>query len=171
MVKIIKEYLYLFVLLVLQTTFFTRIKIFGVIPNLVLVFSVCFFSVNKVPHSAFFGVVAGLMLDWIVGDKTGLNAIIFLYLGVFVSFVSNRFFYKRLVYIFILTFLISAVYNALFLTLNFYIWGKYINLKSFIKVFLQCVSDAIFSIAGYFLYVKTKKALNSALSFKKEVIF
>lgn len=169
--KNIKEYLYLFIFLILQTTLFARIKIFGVIPNLILVFSVCFFSVNKVPYSAFFGMISGLMLDWTVGTKTGLNAIIFLYLGVFVSFVSNKFFYKRLVYIVVLTFLSSLAYNIMFLTLNFYIWGIYINLKGALTLFVQCITDALFSVLGYFMYVRSKKALNSALSFKKEVIF
>lgn len=169
--KNIKEYLYLFILLILQTTLFTRIKFFGVIPNLVLVFSVCCFSVNKMSYSAVLGAVAGLMLDWVIGSKTGLNAIILLYLGAFASYISGKFFYKRLAYILILTFVTSTVYNILFLTLNFYIWGTTVNFMGILYVVYQAFIDALFSIIGYFLYVRYKNALNSELSFKKEVIF
>ncbi len=169
--KNIKEYLYLFILLILQTALFTRIKFFGAIPNLVLVFSVCVFSVNKMYYSAVFGVIAGLMLDWTVGSNTGLNAIILMYLGVLISYVSKKFFYKRLFYIMVLTFFTSIAYNVLFLTLNFYIWGISLNFAGILFVIYQGFVDAIFSIAGYFLYVRYKNALNSELSFKKEVIF
>lgn len=169
--KNIKEYGYLFILLILQTALFTRIKFFGAIPNLVLVFSVCVFSVNKMHYSAVFGAVAGLMLDWVVGSKTGLNAIILLYLGVFVSYISGKYFYKRGLYIIILTFLSSVVYNVLFLILNFYIWGVSLNFAGVIFVIYQAIIDALFAVLGYFFYVRYKNALNSELSFKKEVMF
>lgn len=167
--KNFREYLWMLILFLLQTTLCTRYKIYGVVPNLVLVFAVSFFAVNSIAQSALIAVFAGLMLDWTAG-RAGVNALILLYLGVLVSYVSGKFFYKRLVYIILLTFAADVLFNAAFLTLNFYIWGVFINFNSFLRVILQAAFDALLSIVFYFAYVKRKNAENIKLSFKKEVI-
>lgn len=168
--KKIKEYLWILILFLLQTTLCTRCKIFGTVPNLVLVFAVSCFAVNSVQRSAFIAVFAGLMLDWATG-RVGVNALILLYLSLLVSYASGRFFYKRFVYIVILTFSADVLYSVIYLALNFYIWGVFINFASFMRVVVQAAVDAALSAVCYFAYVKHKNRENTKLSFKKDVIF
>ena len=70
--------MWILILFLLQTTLCARYKIFGVVPNLVLVFAVSAFAVNSIPRSAFLAVFAGLMLDWSAG-RAGVNALLLLY--------------------------------------------------------------------------------------------
>lgn len=168
--KNFKEYLWILILFLLQTTLCARYKIFGIVPNLVLVFAVSVFAVNSIPRSAFFAVFAGLMLDWQAG-RAGVNALILLYLSLLVSYASEKFFYKRLVYIVILTFAADILYSVFYLALNFYIWGVFVNFWSFMRVIVQAAVDAVLSVICYFAYVKHKNRENTKLSFKKDVIF
>ncbi|UKI38040.1 MAG: hypothetical protein L6V93_08535 [Clostridiales bacterium] len=97
-------------------------KFSALCPNLVLVFAVSAFAVNSIPRSAFLAVFAGLMLDWSAG-RAGVNALLLLYLSLLVSYASEKFFYKRLVYIVILTFAADILYSVFYLALNFFTSG------------------------------------------------
>lgn len=165
-----KEFLWILILFLLQTTLFARYKILGVVPNVVLVYLVGVFCVNSVPVAALSGVFAGLMLDWMSG-RAGVNALILLYLGTLVSYVSAKFFYKRLIYIVLLTFAADVLFSLTFLALNFYIWGIFVNFASFVRIFLQAAVDCALSVICYFAYVRRRDKENAGLSFKKEVIF
>lgn len=167
--KNFKEYLWILILFLLQTTLCARYKIFGIVPNLVVVFAISCFAVNNIRRSAFYAVFAGLILDWSAG-RVGVNALILLYIALLVSYASEKFFYKRLFYIVAVTFAADILYSLLYLTLNFYIWGVFVNLASFIRVIVQAATDAALSVICYFAYVKHKNRENAKLSFKKDVI-
>lgn len=65
----------LLVPLALQTSLFPHLSSFGVIPNLILIITVCYGLLNGIQSGLFFGLLSGLCLDLAGSGILGVNII------------------------------------------------------------------------------------------------
>lgn len=117
------SYLTLVLLLILQTTLGAELAVFGVAPDLVLVFVLCrCLSLAPIPAAAF-GMVAGLLLDMAGGRLMGFHGILMLYVGLGASIFGNNFFRGNLYVSIAAAFCVTVVYQLLYAFFNFIIFG------------------------------------------------
>ena len=71
-----KYVLFILIPLALQTSLFSHLSLFGVIPNLVLITTVCYGLLQGFRSGLYFGLLAGLCLDLAGSGVLGINIII-----------------------------------------------------------------------------------------------
>jgi len=122
--KIIYYFLWILGLAVMQSTLLNYVRIFGVIPNLFLVFviSVAIMSGSPV-ESAIIGFISGFMLDSMTGHTIGPNMFLLMYAGVLNGIVFKRLIAGQYFGMFVTILLTSLAYYFLEYSLNFVIWG------------------------------------------------
>ena len=96
MINYILSYLTLVVLFIVQTTLGRYIDICGIAPNLVFVYILCYSMYNFPVRSAVLCIVAGIITDMYSMEYVGLNAILYMYIGLAISnfavdFISSKF--------------------------------------------------------------------------------
>ncbi|MBQ3573687.1 MAG: rod shape-determining protein MreD, partial [Clostridia bacterium] len=82
---------WLLIVALLQPTVIRWIEIFGIGPNIFLIFVIAAALICGKKAGAVCGLVFGLTLDMLVGRMIGVNALIFLYAGFFVGILCERF--------------------------------------------------------------------------------
>lgn len=83
--------IWLFAIAVLQPTLISSISIFGIGPNLFLVFIVAAAMIKGKKTGAVCGFVYGIAFDLIIGRMIGVNALIYMYAGLFAGILCERF--------------------------------------------------------------------------------
>lgn len=76
--------------LVLQVLFSTYFRISGIAPNILLVFVVSNSIIGDYKYGLFWGLITGLTLDIMIGRALGLNALLFMYIGLLTGLLSDR---------------------------------------------------------------------------------
>lgn len=105
-------------LIVIQTTFPEYAKIFGVKPNLILVFTICAALLDGSTVGAIIGGGAGLAMDLLSGKLIGLTALLGMYAGVVTGLANKRIFRNNIFVLLISVFATSVFYEGLVLFLN-----------------------------------------------------
>ncbi len=82
---------WLLIAALLQPTVMRWIAIFGIGPNIFLIFVIATALICGKKAGAVCGLVFGLTLDMLVGRMIGVNALVFLYAGFFVGILCERF--------------------------------------------------------------------------------
>ena len=97
--RIVFYLLWAVLLAVFQPTLARGMELWGIAPNLFLCFVVLIGFLRGAYEGAVCGAVFGLVFDLLVGRMIGINALIYLYLGLGAGFLSMHFFSgeKRLV--------------------------------------------------------------------------
>lgn len=89
--NIIFYLIWLIVLVVFQPTLFQGIRIFGVSPDMFLVFAVCTGLFRGKGEGAVVGCIFGFVFDLLVGKSIGISAIIYMYTGFVSGVIRERF--------------------------------------------------------------------------------
>ena len=89
--KVLFYGIWLFAIAILQPTLISAISIFGVAPDLFLVFVVAAAMLRGKRAGAICGVSSGLVFDLLIGRMIGVNAILFMYAGLFAGLVCEKF--------------------------------------------------------------------------------
>ncbi|MDD4493615.1 MAG: rod shape-determining protein MreD [Eubacteriales bacterium] len=139
-------------LIVMQTTVFDYIKIFGVKPNLMLVFIVCSALIGGETEGAVIGLILGFALDMVSGKLLGFNALLGMYTGLAIGVTNKRIYKDNLLVITAAIFLTTLVYEWLVYLLNT-IFDKEVALNllnPFTKIILP---EALYNcIATFFIF-------------------
>ncbi len=145
------------ILFLTQTSANDFIKLFGVAPNLLLVFTIAYSINSSIPQSILVGSIAGLLIDVSMQGMLGLNALLMAYIAVLGSFVSSKILFERKIIIIITVFAFGFLYEFLNLVITsalitklpvFYITYRY-TLPS-------CVYNSIVAIPMVYLLNKLK---------------
>lgn len=143
----------------LQPTLLNYIKIYGIKPNLILIFIVliAFFEGKK--DGAAVGAVFGLFFDLLVGKIVGLHAILYMYLGSLFGIASEKFLKKPTLIIAVpvvlLVSLLTGCAEYVFRILNI---AQFSFKYAFLGILLpEAVYSAIFTIPMYLILKKTLK--------------
>ena len=115
-IKAASEYialgLFLFLLIVLQTTWVHAIKIGGVVPDLVLVFCICFSLKQGTILSVCVSVLCGFLQDVCAMGPFFYDALLYLYISAGCVWLSRRIFCRRKSMVIACVFLATLFYGA-----------------------------------------------------------
>ena len=118
--------------LILQSTLFQWVEIYGVVPNtsLILVMSFAIYSGRN--RGAVIGFLMGILQDIIFGRTIGLNALVFMVIGYLIGLMDQKISKDNLLIPFVLTMLATVFYETINLLLLFLL-GCRIELFNLIK--------------------------------------
>ncbi len=143
-------YITVIILFVVQTTLGRYIDIYGIAPNLVFVFAVCYSMYNFPVRSAVLCVVSGLILDLYNCTNIGLNALLYMYIGLAVSMFFAVLMKKSLFTVALGVITVSAVYQIIWLVLVHVINHRAPFLYSLVRIVLpSTVYDGIAATVMY----------------------
>ena len=75
--------------LTLQTSVFPQISYLGVVPNLVLLITICYGLLQGINQGIYFGLIAGLCLDLAGGGILGINILLLAALGLAAGYLER----------------------------------------------------------------------------------
>ena len=135
-------YICLVLIAVIQTSVGRYIRVFGILPNLVLIFTVLYSLTNGSVRAAVLGLVSGLLLDATSLGVFGLNGLMLMYTALIASYLSRKFYYENKLATFLGVFVYTLIYEAVLLILTqvmfskspfLYVFWRYIIVESLIN--------------------------------------
>lgn len=99
------------IIVLLQSTVFNYIEVFGIKPNLVIVFIVAVSLLRGSGEGMTVGFFAGLSQDLLFGRTIGLYALLGLYLGLGIGSLNRRLYRENYVVVIFFTFVSTVVYE------------------------------------------------------------
>lgn len=149
---------WLLVLVIIQPTAVQWIRIFGVSPDLFLIFVICTGLIRDKREGAVIGFVFGLVLDMMVGRMVGLSAIVYMYLGLLTGLLRDHFVSDGAIVCAITVFIAALIYNIIYYIGYFIAWGDLGFGIALIRIILP---KALYTgIAGFILCVPIGKSFN-----------
>lgn len=133
--KKVLTYITLVLFAVIQTASGRYIKIFGVLPNLVLTFTILYSLTNGSFRAGVLGLVAGLIIDSLSSSAFGLNALLLMYTAIIASYFSRKFYYENKLASFCGVYIYTAIYESILLIFTQVIFSK----APFFSVFFRFI--------------------------------
>ncbi len=156
--KIIFLALFFCFLTILQWNFFSRLTVFGVVPNVVLIFFCLFsfFEKSQEYSLAKIAVLVGFLVDIFFNNFFGLSAILYLLIYFFIKGSLNFLLdvsKKYSIVYFVLIFSVSLIVHGLFLGIfrHFYSDSSWLIWGSFNGFLIQVVYNLVWSIVFFYL--------------------
>jgi rod shape-determining protein MreD len=109
---------FIILFLVLQTTLLEYAAIYGIKPNLIIVFVIVAALLRGNVEGGAVGFFSGLLLDMLFGGVLGFYALLGLYLGIAAGSINRRLFRENLLVVLFFTFVYSVVYESVVYILN-----------------------------------------------------
>lgn len=152
--RIFAVVLYVFFLVIIQTTVLSHIGILGVMPNLMLSASICFCLLSGDLRGIIFALFSGILLDITGGRLVGINTVLFLYASLGIVLICDKLYNNNEIVAGIITFVITALYGILIYVTNFLMWGEG---AVWYALFMKILPEMIYNtIATVFLYPITR---------------
>jgi len=116
--KILFYLSFILLFLLLQTTLLQYVEVFGVKPNLLVVFIITVALLRGSEEGAAVGLFAGLAADMMFGGVLGFYALFGFYLGISVGIFNKRLFKENLLIAVFFTFVYSVAYESVIYIVN-----------------------------------------------------
>ncbi len=145
--------------LILQSTLFQQIEIYGVAPNTALILVISFAIYSGRNKGAVIGFFVGILQDIIFGRTIGLNALVFMIVGYLIGLMDQKIFRDNLLIPFIFTALATIIYEMINLLLIFLL-GYRIELLNIIKkmLIIEVIYNSIISLIIHYYISKLFKS-------------
>ncbi len=145
--------------LILQSTLFQQIEIYGVAPNTALILVISFAIYSGRNKGAGIGFFVGILQDIIFGRTIGLNALVFMIIGYLIGLMDQKVFKDNLLIPFIFTALTTIIYEMINLLLIFLL-GYRIELLNIIKkmLIIEVIYNSIISLIIHYYISKLFKS-------------
>lgn len=122
--KKLLTYLTLIILTVLQTTLFPHLRVMNVMPNLVLVFVVCYSMYADPVPATVFAIAAGLLFDVYQASNIGFNSIMMMYIGLGLSCLTSGYVKSNIFTVLVCVAVTTLIYEGIYAFLLYFIFGK-----------------------------------------------
>lgn len=139
--KFLFYFLFVSLLLLLQTTLLQYTAIYGVLPNLLAVFIIITALLRGNVEGGAVGLFAGLAADMMFGSVFGFYALFGFYLGIVVGSLNKRMFRDNFLIAVFFTFVYSVAYESVIYIIN--------NIMSIDMDFLYALTSIILPEAAY----------------------
>ncbi|NLV36300.1 MAG: rod shape-determining protein MreD [Clostridiaceae bacterium] len=116
--KALFYFFFIVLFLLLQTTLLQYVAIYGVKPNILVVFIIVTALLRGESEGAPAGFFAGLSLDLMFGSAIGFYALLGLYLGIAVGATNKKIFRENILIVVFFTFIYSLAYESLVYIVN-----------------------------------------------------
>lgn len=148
--KILFYSICILLLMLLQSTLLHYVRIYNVIPNLMVVFIILTALIRGNVEGGVVGFFAGLVFDMMFGKLLGFYALLGMYLGIAVGSVNRRLYRENLVVVVFFTFVASVLYEFAVYFLNTFMSG---NMSFIFPMTGVILPEALYnSAAAIFLY-------------------
>lgn len=149
----------------LQVNFFSWFNIAGVMPNLFIIFIMIIGLFLKKEAGFIFGIVFGLLLDFFIGERIGINAIALSSVGFVAGIIEKNFSKDNRITVMIITAILTLCFEVIIYILNIVFLGNTnIEIMRFIKVVaIEILYNVILIIILYPLFSKVKNKLEQDL--------
>lgn len=155
--KFIFYAVWIILIAVLQPTLFSALKIFGIAPDIFLVFVVATAFLRGKTEGAVCGAVCGLVFDFLAGRLIGVNALIFMYAGFCVGMIKERYISGAgAITVGVITAIVSLVCSFVYYIAYSMVSGDIGFFAALIRIILP---GAIYTaIAGVVLFIPIEKS-------------
>lgn len=141
------SYLTLLILFIFQTTLGRYIAVFGIAPNVVFVFAVCYSMYNFPVRSAVLCLIAGLVTDCFNCRLIGFNAVIYMYIGLAVSVFGGALMKRSLWTVALGVIIAAALCQSLNLFFVYTIHGYASFWYGFLRIIVpETLYDSVFAL-------------------------
>jgi len=146
-VKKVLTYIILLLLLVIQTSAGSYIRVFNVLPSPALVFTIIYSLTNGSFKSAALGLVCGLLFDATSSGVFGFNSFLVMYLCISASLFSRKYYYENKLATVCGVFLFTVIYETLTLIFTVVLFSKAPFFYSFFRYILpEALINSIIAI-------------------------
>lgn len=114
----------IFIAFLLQTTLFQSLALASVVPNLLLVVTICYGYLRGRTSGILIGFFCGLLLDMVYGSVVGLYAFVFMTIGFVVGFCQKVYFTDSLILPSILIVAGDFLYGIYYFVTEFLMRGR-----------------------------------------------
>jgi rod shape-determining protein MreD len=153
--KILIYAIFLFLLLLLQSTLLGYVNIYNVKPNLLIIFVVCVALLRGNTEGAVVGFFAGLILDMSFGKLLGLYALLGMFLGLIVGSVNKRLYRENFLVVIFFTFVSTVIYESIVYILNTFMSG---NIDMIWTLTMKILPEAIYnSLVSILIFAIVRK--------------
>ena len=146
--------------MMLQSTLLDYIRIYNVIPNLLIVLIILAALLGGNIEGAVVGFFSGLILDIMFGKLMGLYALLGMYLGIAAGSVNKRLYRENLLVILFFTFIFSIAYETAVYVLNTIMSGQIDIIYTLMRIILpEAVYNCVAAILLYPLFSRINRSL------------
>ena len=139
----------------LQENFFSWFTINGVMPNLFIILVLFIGLFSKRVMGTVYGIIIGLVLDYLVETKIGINAVLLGSVGLLAALFDKNFSKDSRITIMLMVAGMTIIFEIIKYLLNYAILGASIEVVSFIKILvLEAIYNVIITIIIYPLMKK-----------------
>ncbi len=147
MLNYVLTYITLIVIYILQTSLGIYIDIYDIAPNIIFVFAVCYSMYNFPVRSTVLCLVAGIMVDLYSQPYVGINALLYMYIGLAISNFAGSLIKKNIWTVALGVLVVSVVYHTAMLIINYVIPGYAAFWYPFLRIVLPtALYDGVISV-------------------------
>ncbi len=137
--------LVMILIILLQSTIGESLRVFGVKPNLTLVFVICYAILEGSYKGAKAGLFAGVLTDLLMGRYIGFYGLIFMYCAIITAILNRNFHKENYLPVIFTSFLLSIVIESVIYIITrmssdmnyVFILGKYIMIEAVYNMVLS----------------------------------
>ncbi len=161
--KILFYLFFIIIFLLLQTTLLRYVSIYGVMPNILIVFTIVTAIVRNSTEGSAVGFFTGLCIDMQFGNVLGFHALLLFYLGLAAGTVSRRVYRENLMIVVFFTFVYSVAYEAAVYLINNIINADIRLIFAFTNVILpEAIYNCAVSILLFPLVLKAGRKFDAS---------
>ena len=158
LIKVIFYAVWLFILAVLEPTFFSAISVFGISPNVFLAFVVMTAGLKGKTEGAIIGAVYGFAYDLLIGQMIGLNALIYMYAGLLTGILKEKYISIDGV---ILASLTTAVVSLICGIIYYFAYSMMNDIRFFFSIYRIILPETLYTaVFTLVLFVPVSKSFN-----------
>ena len=117
-------YFTLIIFVALQSTILRRIELFDTIPNLVLVFAVCYSMHAEPVKATVLSLTSGILIDLIQANHLGLCALLLMFIGLSLSILSSDYIHSNALTVLISVILATILFEGVYAFLQYFMFDK-----------------------------------------------
>ena len=134
----------------LQSNFFTWFNIAGIVPNLFIIFTLFIGLFSTRTMGTAYGMVIGLILDLLLGNKVGVNAATLGLIGFLAGEFDRNFSKDSRITIMFMVFGATVIFETVVYFLNYILYSTNVEVISFIKILIvEVIYNIIITIIFY----------------------
>ncbi len=157
-IKVIFYAVWLFVLALLQPTFFSAISVFGISPNIFLAFVVITAGLKGRGEGAIIGAIFGFVYDLLIGQIIGFNALVYMYVGWLSGILKEKYISIDGVVIASIT---TAVVSLICSVIYYFAYSLIYDIGFFFSIYRIIIPEALYTgIVTLILFVPVSKSFN-----------
>ena len=140
---------------ILQANFFSWFRIAGIMPNLFVIFVLFIGLFGSRAMGTIYGLIIGLLLDFIIGTKIGINSIGLGLIGFLATIFDKNFSKDSRMTIMVMVVVATVIFEALSYLLNYILLSTNVEIFKFIKILvIEVIYNLIITIIVYPLMQK-----------------